>query len=143
MTVTQSCMTTFQVPADQNACLPTRQREGLKVEQIELVARLLTDHHHRIHRISEMTFQAPIRALLIDISGTLLVGSSPTPGAAQALAKLRAARIPFRFCSNTSKESSDAVHQRMRAAGLDAHRAEVWTSVGALRAALKELKVKK
>ena len=83
----------------------------------------------------------PIRALLIDISGTLLIGLSPTPGAAQALATLRAAHIPFRFCSNTSKESSDAVHKRMRAAGLDVRREEVWTSVGALRAVLKTLGV--
>lgn len=83
----------------------------------------------------------PIRALLIDISGTLLIGSSPTPGAAQALATLRAAHIPFRLCSNTSKESSDAVHKRMRAAGLDVRREEVWTSVGALRAVLKTLGV--
>ena len=84
-----------------------------------------------------------IRALLIDISGTLLVGSSPIPGAVQALATLRAASIPFRFCSNTSKESSDAVLERMRAAGLDVRREELWTSIGALRAVLKELGVKR
>lgn len=94
-----------------------------------------------------MTSQAnsgpPIRALLIDISGTLLVGSSPTPGAVQALAKLRAAHIPFRLCSNTSKESSDAVHERMRAAGLDVRREELWTSIGSLRAMLKDFGVKR
>ncbi|KAF8547523.1 HAD-like protein [Imleria badia] len=85
----------------------------------------------------------PIRALLIDISGTLLIGSSPTPGAAQALATLRAAHVPFRLCSNTSKESSNAIHERLRAAGLDVRREELWTSVGALRAVLKELGVKR
>lgn len=94
-----------------------------------------------------MTSQAnsgpPIRALLIDISGTLLVGSSPTPGAVQALAKLRAVHIPFRLCSNTSKESSDAVHERMRAAGLDVRREELWTSIGSLRAMLKDFGVKR
>ena len=84
-----------------------------------------------------------IRALLIDISGTLVIGSSPTPGAAHALAQLRAAHIPFRLCSNTSKESSNAVHERLRAAGLDVRREELWTSVGALRAVLKELGVKR
>lgn len=85
----------------------------------------------------------PIRALLIDISGTLLIGSSPTPGAAQALLALRKAHIPFRLCSNTSKESSDAVHERMRAAGLDVRREELWTSLGALRAVLKDLGVRR
>ncbi|KAF8122590.1 HAD-like domain-containing protein, partial [Boletus edulis] len=85
----------------------------------------------------------PIRALLIDISGTLLIGSSPIPGAAQALSTLRAARIPFRLCSNTSKESSHAIHERMCTAGLDVRREELWTSVGALRVVLKELGVKR
>lgn len=114
-----------------------RARSELRCDRLVL-ANCQSDH------LSEMTFQAPhIRALLIDISGTLLVGSSPTPGAAQALATLRAAHIPFRLCSNTSKESSDAVHKRIRAAGLDVHRAELWTSIGALRAVLKELGVKK
>ena len=94
--------------------------------------------------VIQMASQAPpVGALLIDIAGTLLVGPSPTAGAAQALAKLRAAHIPFRFCSNTSKESSDAVHKRMRAAGLDVHRAELWTSVGALKAVLNGMGIKK
>ncbi|KAG9311809.1 HAD-like domain-containing protein [Chiua virens] len=87
--------------------------------------------------------QPPIQALLIDISGTLLIGSSSIAGAAQALAKLRAAHIPFRFCSNTSKESSEAIHKRMQAAGLDVRRAELWTSIGALKSVLKELGVKR
>ncbi|KAF8838162.1 HAD-like protein [Paxillus ammoniavirescens] len=75
--------------------------------------------------------RVPIRALLIDISGTLLIGSSPTPGAAWALSRLREARVPFRFCSNTSKESTAAVHQKMVEAGLDAKLPELWTSIGA------------
>lgn len=107
----------------------------------------VTDHHHHLAS-TQMASQAnsqrpPIRALLIDISGTLLIGSSPTPGAVWALAELRAAHIPFRLCSNTSKESSDAVHERMRAAGLDVRREELWTSVSSLRAVLKALGVKR
>ncbi|KAG8216382.1 HAD-like domain-containing protein, partial [Butyriboletus roseoflavus] len=94
--------------------------------------------------VPQANFQPPlIRALLVDISGTLLVGSSPTPGAVQALAKLRAAHVPFRLCSNTSKESSDAMHTRMRTAGLDVRREELWTSVGAVKAVLKRLGVKR
>ncbi|KAG6379587.1 HAD-like domain-containing protein [Boletus reticuloceps] len=91
----------------------------------------------------KFTFPPPICALLIDISGTLLIGSSPIPGAAQALSTLRAARIPFRLCSNTSKESSHAMYERIRTAGLDVRREELWTSIGALRVVLKELGVKR
>lgn len=48
----------------------------------------------------------PVRALLVDLSGTLHVGDEATPGAAAALQALRQAGIAVRFVSNTSKESS-------------------------------------
>ncbi|KAF9792630.1 HAD-like domain-containing protein [Thelephora terrestris] len=84
----------------------------------------------------------PIRALLIDLSGTLHVESTPLPGAIQALQRLRASGIPFRFCSNTSKESTSSLCQKLRRIGFDIppgnqHR-EVWTSVGAVRQLLKD-----
>ncbi|KIK96999.1 hypothetical protein PAXRUDRAFT_825391 [Paxillus rubicundulus Ve08.2h10] len=87
--------------------------------------------------------RAPIRALLIDISGTLLIGSSPIPGAARALSRLREARVPFRFCSNTSKESTAVVHQKMVDAGLDAKLPELWTSIGAVKDVLKTQNLKR
>lgn len=48
---------------------------------------------------------ARLRALLIDLSGTVHVGDAATPNAAQALDKLRKAGVALRFVSNTSKES--------------------------------------
>lgn len=47
-----------------------------------------------------------LRALLIDLSGTLHVDSTPTKDAANALKRLRSNGIVLRFVSNTSKESS-------------------------------------
>jgi ribonucleotide monophosphatase NagD (HAD superfamily) len=38
-----------------------------------------------------------IRALLIDLSGTLHVGAEPIAGAAEAIQKLRDHGVPFRF----------------------------------------------
>jgi len=79
-----------------------------------------------------------IRALLIDISGTLLVGTKPTPGAAAALARLRDSQVSFRLCSNTSKESTAALRARLCNAGFDVRpdevsgRRELWTSLGAV-----------
>ncbi|KAF7776497.1 hypothetical protein Agabi119p4_4890 [Agaricus bisporus var. burnettii] len=101
-----------------------------------------------------------IRAFLIDISGNLHVGSKPTPGAVEAFHRLRASGIPFRLCSNTSKESTASVVQRLNNLGFNVkpspntrpftdsapdlpvgeqhpvrrlhERQEVWTSIGAV-----------
>lgn len=91
-----------------------------------------------INSASSMVSRPPLCALLIDISGTLLIGTAPTPGAAQALTRLRDANIPFRFCSNTSKESTTEICRKMREASMDVSSEEVWTSVGAVNGLLKE-----
>ena len=89
----------------------------------------------------------PIRALLIDLSGTLHIESTPLPGAIQALQSLRASGIPFRFCSNTSKESTGSLCQKLRRIGFDippeTERKEVWTSVGAVRQLLENRGLKR
>ncbi|KAF7984297.1 hypothetical protein HWV62_15263 [Athelia sp. TMB] len=93
-----------------------------------------------------------IRALLIDLSGTLHIGSSPTPRAVAALQRLRSSRhIPFRFCSNTSKESTRDVISRLKSIGFDIHDhsssggkgKEVWTSVGAVGEVLAKKRLKR
>ena len=79
-----------------------------------------------------------IRALLIDVSGTLNIGPHPIPDAVRALKCLRSARIPFRLCSNTSKESTQSL-----VAGFsiryDESSKELWTSIGAVKRTLKQL----
>ena len=95
----------------------------------------------------------PVRALLVDLSGTLHVGSTPTPGAVDALSQLRRnneqsrTKIPFRFCSNTSKEGRADLEARLRKMGLELHDTdgpddagkgrEMWTSLGALSSHLR------
>ncbi|KIK41473.1 hypothetical protein CY34DRAFT_24356 [Suillus luteus UH-Slu-Lm8-n1] len=77
-----------------------------------------------------------IRALLIDISGTLMLGSAPTQRAVQALATLRRHGFPFRFCSNTSQESTSVLQKRMVEAGFDMQGGdsqELWTSLNAVQ----------
>jgi len=81
-----------------------------------------------------------IRALLIDISGTLMIGSTPTPRAVRALAELRRTRFPFRFCSNTSKESTSVIQKRMLEAGFEVQKGEseeLWTSLKALKSLIE------
>jgi ribonucleotide monophosphatase NagD (HAD superfamily) len=91
-----------------------------------------------------MPARPPLRALLIDLSGTLHVGDNPFPDTSHALARLRAAGIPLRFCSNASKESTAALHSRLERMGLsDIRKDELWTSVGAMRGVLASRGIKR
>ena len=76
------------------------------------------------------------KALLLDLSGTLHVGSCPVPRAAASLARLRAAGVPFRICSNTTKDSSSALACRLRDMGFDIRENEMFTSLQACKAEL-------
>ncbi|KAI0300582.1 haloacid dehalogenase-like hydrolase domain-containing protein 2 [Multifurca ochricompacta] len=85
-----------------------------------------------------MTPRPAIRALLIDLSGTIHVATQPTPGSPQAIHRLRASSIPFRFCSNTSKESTAVLRSKLAEMGIETHDNEVWTSIGAVNSLLRD-----
>ncbi|GAA5967250.1 hypothetical protein JCM3765_001748 [Sporobolomyces pararoseus] len=76
---------------------------------------------------------ARLRALLIDLSGTLHVDSTATPDAKVALERLRAAKVPLRFVSNTSKESRSSLLKKMRTMELDVREEELFTSLSAVK----------
>jgi ribonucleotide monophosphatase NagD (HAD superfamily) len=83
-----------------------------------------------------------LRAFLIDISGTLHVGSTPTAGSVEAFRRLQNSGVPFRLCSNTSKEATCDISARLRGLGFELESREnaessegpreVWTSIGAV-----------
>ncbi|KZT62386.1 hypothetical protein CALCODRAFT_446211, partial [Calocera cornea HHB12733] len=79
-----------------------------------------------------------IKALLIDLSGTLHVGDEPTPRAADALDRLRTAGVPFRLCSNTTKESETDLLERLKRIGFRVEGHEVLTSLMAARQLVQE-----
>lgn len=60
-----------------------------------------------------------MRGVLVDVDGTLLDGARAVPGAAEFLARLRAAGLPFRIATNTSRRSRAAVARALREVGLD------------------------
>ncbi|KAH9072908.1 HAD-like domain-containing protein [Lactarius deliciosus] len=72
-----------------------------------------------------VTPRPAIRALLIDLSGTVHVATQPTPGSPDAIQRLRASSIPFRFCSNTSKESTAALRDKLARMGIETRDNEV------------------
>ncbi|WOO85195.1 Haloacid dehalogenase-like hydrolase domain-containing protein 2 [Vanrija pseudolonga] len=74
-----------------------------------------------------------IKALLIDLSGTLHIGKELTPRAAEAVERLRNAGVPFLFCSNSTKESEARLLGTLASLGLHASPGELLTSLGACR----------
>ncbi|TXT10923.1 hypothetical protein VHUM_01674 [Vanrija humicola] len=74
-----------------------------------------------------------IKALLIDLSGTLHIGKELTPRAAEAVGRLRSAGVPFIFCSNSTKESEARLLRTLASLGLPAAPGELLTSLGACR----------
>ncbi|KAF6754048.1 haloacid dehalogenase-like hydrolase domain-containing protein 2 [Ephemerocybe angulata] len=92
-----------------------------------------------------MTGRPFIKALLIDISGTLQIGSTPTPRAVEAINRLRESNVPFRLCSNSSKESTASLVKKLNGMGFDfvtdttaAGKKEVWTSIGSVAQTVKD-----
>ncbi len=61
-----------------------------------------------------------LKGLLIDLDGTLYVEDTPIPGAREALSRLEAVDIPYRYVTNTTRKSRREVVSRLRELGLPA-----------------------
>ena len=68
------------------------------------------------------------KAVLIDLAGVLHVGDQAIPGAADALARLRAAGLPLRFLTNTTRSSRQAIVDLLVGLGFDVAAGEVQTA---------------
>ncbi len=67
----------------------------------------------------------------MDLDGTLYVGDSLLPGAAEFLELLRRRSIPFLFLTNNSSRSTAGYAKKLRSRGIDATMSDVLTSGGA------------
>ncbi|KDQ18648.1 hypothetical protein BOTBODRAFT_29028 [Botryobasidium botryosum FD-172 SS1] len=83
-----------------------------------------------------------IAALLIDLSGTVHIGSESISGSVNAIKRLREAGIPFRFSSNTSKESTRALTERLKNMGIEVKAGELYTSLIAARDLVEQRKLR-
>ncbi|KAI7876421.1 hypothetical protein K492DRAFT_172567 [Lichtheimia hyalospora FSU 10163] len=81
-----------------------------------------------------------VKGLLIDLSGTIHIDSKAIPGAVEAVKKLRASRIPFRFATNTTKTSSRKLVDKLNAMGFGIQEHEVFTSLSACRDRVSHLR---
>jgi HAD superfamily hydrolase (TIGR01458 family) len=77
---------------------------------------------------------APLKAVLLDIQGTLLAGDgTPIPGAAAAVEKLRDLGLAVRFVTNIDSVTVGTILGRLRAAGIRAEECEVFTPISAAK----------
>jgi len=76
----------------------------------------------------------PVKFALLDVDGNLHDGKRPTPGAVEALARLRGAVDGLRFVTNQSQEGSGSLFAQLQAMGFSGHQHELFS---ALSAALK------
>ncbi len=79
-----------------------------------------------------------ISGVLLDLAGVLYDGDEPVPGAADAVARLRACGLPIRFVSNTTRSSKRSVVTRLGTLGLAVTDDELFTPAQAARAWLHE-----
>eukprot|EP00094_Tigriopus_californicus_P011181 TCALIF_10790-PA protein Name:"Similar to Hdhd2 Haloacid dehalogenase-like hydrolase domain-containing protein 2 (Rattus norvegicus)" AED:0.17 eAED:0.17 QI:65/0.25/0.2/1/0.5/0.6/5/0/227 len=74
-----------------------------------------------------------IKALLIDLSGTIHIDNEAIPGAVQAVQLLREHKIPFQFVTNTTKESQIRLCHRLNKLGFDVTSQEIYSSLSAAK----------
>lgn len=70
-----------------------------------------------------------IELALLDLDGTVYVGTQPVPGAVEAVARLRAGGVAVRFVTNSDLLTPAALRRRLTGMGLDVSDGEVLTPV--------------
>jgi HAD superfamily hydrolase (TIGR01458 family) len=73
-------------------------------------------------RIEEL---AAVRGILSDMDGVWFVENDPVPGAARALARIRARSLPLRLITNTTTRTRTQIADRMRRMGLEVAPGEI------------------
>ncbi|MCM3629971.1 TIGR01457 family HAD-type hydrolase [Paenibacillus glycanilyticus] len=73
----------------------------------------------------------PMKGLLLDLDGTLYHGTQRIDGADILIRQLREWKLPYRFVTNNSTVSPEAVALRLQKMGIDAEPGEVCTSAQA------------
>lgn len=77
-----------------------------------------------------------VKGVLLDLDGTLYVGDEPVDGAREAVSRLEAAGIPYRYVTNTTRKPRGAVVAALRALGFPADEERILTPAVAARVLL-------
>jgi HAD superfamily hydrolase (TIGR01458 family) len=86
-----------------------------------------------------MTVSGQIRALLIDINGTIFHQGVAIEGAAQAINNLRECGYVLRFLTNTESKTVTETHESLLACGLEIDPVELFTPVVAAHTLLAQI----
>jgi len=86
--------------------------------------------------MSEPNALAELRGFIFDMDGVIYRGNDALPGAAQLIAALKDASVPFIYLTNNSSTPPDQVSARLDRMGIPTRPAEVLTSAEATAAAL-------
>ena len=74
-----------------------------------------------------------VRGLLLDLDGVVHVRGEVLPGSLEAVAKLRLARLPFKFVTNTTRRPLARIVADLAALGLEAAPEDVYTPAALAR----------
>ncbi|CAJ1071146.1 haloacid dehalogenase-like hydrolase domain-containing protein 2 [Xyrichtys novacula] len=83
-----------------------------------------------------MACRKAVKAVLIDLSGTLHIEDTAVPGAQDALQRLRKAAVAVKFVTNTTKESKKNLLNRLQRLNFNVQEQEIFTSLSAARSLL-------
>ncbi len=86
--------------------------------------------------MSDEMMLSDLRAFIFDMDGVIYRGAAVLPGAAEFVANLRHAAIPYLFVTNNSTTPPRAVAERLIGMGIDATPDEILTSADATALAL-------
>ena len=73
------------------------------------------------------------QAILIDLAGVLHTGNTPIPGSLAAMRQLRAAGIPLRFLTKTTRSPARTIVEKLTLMRFDIQASELQTAVIATR----------
>ena len=79
------------------------------------------------------SFPDTIDGLLLDLDGVVYVGDKALPGAREAIWKLRAANIPFRFITNTTRRSRAQLADKLARLDLEIAASDSFTPASLMR----------
>ena len=82
-----------------------------------------------------------IKGVLLDVGGVVYVGETALPGAVEAVARLKAAGLPVRCVTNTTRTPLAGIVARLKRLGLEVAADDVFTPARAARAHLEAEKL--
>ena len=84
-----------------------------------------------------------VEGLLVDLDGTITQAGEAIPGAAEALARIRSAGIPFLFVTNTTRRPRSRIVEKLREVGVEASEEECLTAPMAAASWLEKREAKR